>query len=563
MNAATPALRSAPALRIALTAVLAAACGCASGAAGAGDVLVGDPVGDTEDAGPEPGPATYTNPILFADYSDPDAVRVGDDYWMTSSSFSQVPGLPILHSRDLVNWTLDGHALPRLVPEGTYGTPQHGKGVWAPSLRFHGDRYWIYYPDPDFGIYVITASDPRGPWTDPVLVAGGKGLIDPCPFWDDDGRVYLLHAWAMSFAGVNNRLTLLRLTADGIGVAEDLGVIIEGDALPGYNTLEGPKVYRRNGWIYVFAPAGGVAGGWQSVFRAHDLRGPYEARIVMDQGTTAINGPHQGALVDTPSGEWWFLHFQDRGVYGRVVHLQPVAWKDDWPVIGEDPDGDGKGQPVLVHQRPDLPAQPDAAPPTSDGFDSTTLGLQWQWQANPDVAWASLADVPGSLRLFAQPEPKPGNLYDAPSLLLQKFPAEAFHVTTLLDATGLAEGESAGLLVFGNDYTWLGLKRIDGVATLTLADGTGALLGLPRRETAIALPAGAADSPIRLRVTVRAGGLCRFGFSVDGVQFAPADTADFQATAGRWIGAKVGLFASSSAGPGAGHADFAEVVVAP
>jgi beta-xylosidase len=151
---------------------------------------------------------TYKNPVLHADYSDPDVVRVGDDYWLVSSSFNHVPGLPILHSRDLVNWELVGHALPRLLPENIFNTPQHGKGVWAPSIRFHAGKYWIYYPDPDFGIYLVTATDPRGPWSAPVLVKGGRGIIDPCPFWDDDGRVYLIHGWAASRANIKNVLTL-------------------------------------------------------------------------------------------------------------------------------------------------------------------------------------------------------------------------------------------------------------------------------------------------------------------------------------------------------------------
>ena len=131
---------------------------------------------------------TFTNPVIHADYSDPDVVRTGSDYYMVSSSFSAVPGLPILHSRDLVNWSLVNHALRRLVPEDVFRVPRHGAGVWTPSIRHHAGKYWIYYPDPDFGIYVITATDPRGEWSTPVLVKGGKGLIDPCPLWDDDGR---------------------------------------------------------------------------------------------------------------------------------------------------------------------------------------------------------------------------------------------------------------------------------------------------------------------------------------------------------------------------------------
>src|SRR5688572_24086343 len=177
------------------------------------------------------GDGSYRNPILHADYSDPDAIRVGDDFWMVSSSFSHVPGLPILHSTDLVNWNLVAHALPRLEPADTFAIPQHGKGVWAPAIRHHAGKFWIYYPDPDFGLYLVTAADPRGPWSPPVLVRPGRGLIDPCPLWDDDGSVYLIHGWAKSRAGISNVLTLLKLTSDGRAVAEDLGVVVDGHQL--------------------------------------------------------------------------------------------------------------------------------------------------------------------------------------------------------------------------------------------------------------------------------------------------------------------------------------------
>ena len=164
---------------------------------------------------PDLGDGQYRNPVLHADYSDPDVVRVGADYYMVASSFHCAPGIPILHSRDLVNWRIVGHALRRQVPEEVFAVPQHGKGCWAPALRFHDGKFWIYYPDPDFGIYLTTAADPAGEWSPPVLVKAGRGLIDPCPLWDDDGPVYLVHAWAKSRAGFNNVLTLVRLSADG------------------------------------------------------------------------------------------------------------------------------------------------------------------------------------------------------------------------------------------------------------------------------------------------------------------------------------------------------------
>jgi beta-xylosidase len=259
---------------------------------------------------PDLGDGAYKNPVLNADYSDPDVICAGDDYWMTASSFNHVPGLPVLHSRDLVNWALVNHALPLLVPRGHFSSVHPGHGVWAPSLRHHAGKFWIYYPDPDFGLYAITASDPRGKWSAPVLVKGGKGLIDPCPLWDDDGQVYLAHGWAKSRSGICNRLTLHRLAPDGLETMDEGRVIINADSLPGWNWLEGPKLYKRNGWYYIFAPAGGVESGWQAVFRSHLPDGPYEHRIVLEQGGSPINGPHQGAWIETPAGEHWFLHFQ-------------------------------------------------------------------------------------------------------------------------------------------------------------------------------------------------------------------------------------------------------------
>lgn len=504
---------------------------------------------------PDRGDGTYRNPVLFADYSDPDAIRVGDDYWLTASSFSHVPGLPILHSRDLVNWTLVNHALPRLAPEEVFRTPQHGKGVWAPSLRHHAGKFWIYYPDPDFGIYLVTATDPRGAWSAPQLVKGGRGLIDPCPLWDDDGRVYLIHAWAHSRANVKNSLTLLELDADGTRVIDNFGYIINGDKLPGYTTLEGPKLCKHHGWYYVFAPAGGVSTGWQSVFRAKNPRGPYEDRIVLAQGSTPVNGPHQGALVDTPSGESWFLHFQEMDAYGRVMHLQPVRWENDWPLVGTGVEtGAVKGEPVRMHSKPGLPRQAIAAPATSDEFDAPHLGLQWQWQANPAENWYSLSARPGALRLFAQPEPRPGNLYDAPHLLMQKFPAPEFVATTRIELAGQAEGDAAGLIVFGFDYAWLGWRQRGAGAELVLATRSEARKGAPQE---IAVVAAGRNLPRFLRVTVRAGARCQFSSSDDGEHFVEIGEV-FVATPSRWVGAKLGVFASSAgpAGASGGYADF-------
>jgi len=513
---------------------------------------------------PDLGDGTFLNPVLFADYSDPDVIRVGADYWMTASSFSHVPGLPILHSRDLVNWTLVGHALPRLEPDEVFRTPQHGNGVWAPAIRHHDGRFWIYYPDPDFGIYVTTAVDPRGEWSPPVLVLPGKGLIDPCPLFDHDGGVWLVHAWAKSRAGFNNVLTLRRLRADGLAAADDGGtIIIDGNDLPGYRTLEGPKIFKRGDEYLIFAPAGGVTPGWQTVFRAMDVRGPYTSRIVLDQGQTSVNGPHQGAWVDTPSGQDWFLHFQDRGPYGRIVHLEPMTWGDDgWPVIGWDPDGNGRGEPVARWRKPDLPPQPVAVPPTSDEFENERLGLQWQWQANPESAWWSMRDVPGTLRLYPQPLPgEAANLWPVASLLLQKPPAEAFQATTQMSFAPERIGDRAGLLVFGTDYAWVGVERTPAGSAVVLRTCLGARDGGEERAVA-SLPAPDIG-PVQLRVEWRPGGSCRFGVSTDGGAVFRYFDETFTARPGRWVGAKVGQFAATGEADTTAAADVGWFRVAP
>jgi beta-xylosidase len=505
---------------------------------------------------PGRGDGTYTNPVLYADYSDPDVIRVGRDYFMTASSFNAVPGLPILQSADMVHWRLIGHALPRLSPEDLFATPQHGKGPWAPALRHHDGRFWVYYPEPDLGIFVITASNPAGPWTAPVLVKAGKGLIDPCPLWDEDGKVYLVHAWARSRAGLANVLTLNRLSPDGLRTLDGGTIIIDGEKIPGYRTLEGPKFYKRDGEYWIFAPAGGVKNGWQSVFRSKAVAGPYESRIVLEQGTTDINGPHQGAWVSTPSGEDWFFHFQDLDAYGRVVHLQPMKWRDDgWPVMGVDADGDGKGEPVQRWRMPGTGAPPRVdAPPTTDEFSGGRPGLQWQWQANPGADWMSLGDAPGSLRLHARPAPVADSLWMVPNLLLQKWPAPAFVATTAIDFSRALEGESAGLVVFGQDYAWLGLRKTTTGLRLVLNVAKDARNGGPQAEVS----SQEVTSPVaHLRVTVTAGGTCRFSVSQDNRTFAPVG-AEFVARPGVWVGAKVGVFAvAQPAAAKLGSADWA------
>ena len=502
---------------------------------------------------PDRGDGTYTNPVIFADYSDPDVVRVGDDFYLVSSSFNCLPALPILHSKDLVNWTIIGHVFDRF-PYGQFDLPQHGDGVWAPSIRYHKGLFYVYYGDPDYGIFMARARNPAGPWSALVCVQKAKGWIDPCPFWDDDGKAYLVHAWAKSRAGVNSMLTMNRMSADGTKLLDDGKMVVDGrnGKCP---TLEGPKMYRKSGYYYILAPAGGVSHGYQLAFRSRNVYGPYEARTVMDQGDTEINGPHQGGWVELKSGENWFVHFQDREAYGRVVYLEPVKWVDDWPVIGMAKDGQGKGEPVLAGKKPDVGGSyPAAEPQTSDEFNSWRLGLQWQWEGNPNAEWMSLEERPGWLRLYSQRLPDAGtNLWSVPNLLLQKLPAPEFTVTTKVDFDRLGAGQKAGLLMMGSSYAYIAVERTSTSNRVVEVSCQGADKGGKEVEKG---SAACARGDLWLRVKVNAGAICQFSYSGDGKEFVSVGEP-FTATAGRWMGAKVGLFSEANANvEPQGYADF-------
>jgi beta-xylosidase len=486
------------------------------------------------------GDGRYKNPVLHADYSDPDAIRVGDTYYMTSSSFNSAPGLPLLQSKDMVNWELVGHALPRLVPFDHFAQPRPGDGVWAPCLRYHDGKFWIFYPDPDFGVFVTTAQRFTGPWSTPQLLLPGKGIIDPTPLWDDDGKAWLLHGWAKSRAGINNLLTLRGMAPDASHLLDTQGrTVIDGNKIPGYRTLEGPKFYKANGYYYVFAPAGGVEEGWQAVFRSRSIDGPYEVRTVMDQGKTPINGPHQGAWVRAQDGSDWFLHFQDKNAYGRVVHLQPMRWVDDWPVIGEDGPQPGIGQPVLAYKKP-VAGFPARLPATSDEFNAPQLGLQWQWNANGDARWYSLAQRPGMLRLYTQVVlDAAGYVRASPSILSQKLPAPVFSVNTRIELNDAVDGDRAGLILNAMQYAWLGLRKSGDATQLVYTTCTPARVVCKEASTVVLAQA---PNALYLRMNVVDGALATFSYSTDNVNFTPA-AQPFMASKGRWVGAQVGLFA--------------------
>lgn len=492
---------------------------------------------------PDNGDGTYTNPVLYADYSDPDVCAVGEDYYLTASSFNCIPGLPILHSKDLVNWQIIGYALQEQEPKELFDKPQHGKGVWAPAIRYHKGEFYIYWGDPDLGIFMVKAKDPAGEWSKPVCVISGKGMIDPCPLWDDDGKCYLVNGWANSRCGFNSVLSVRELSADGTHVISQPRIVFDGGQVN--HTSEGPKFYKRDGYYWIMNPAGGVEMGWQLAMRSKSPYGPYEWKRVMWQGKTDINGPHQGAWVHTALGEDWFLHFNDKGAYGRVVYLQPVDWSSGWPIMGNH------GEPYTKYRKPlTMNHEQIINPQESDEFNDG-LGLQWQWHANYHQFYGQ-PTADGCYRLYTIEQPKDfKSLWDVPNLLLQKPTAPRFTATAKVRFASKEDGQYSGLVMMGRDYSALVICRQGDEFLLQRHTAMGADEGMAEtQQTLTTLQPTDCDTipyapaiylDLYLRMTVK-DGICTYSYSLDGKRFKQAGE-QFKMRQGKWIGAKFGFVA--------------------
>ena len=523
----------------------------------------------------------YKNPILYADYSDPDAIRVGEDYFMVASSFSNAPGLPLLHSKDLVNWKVVNYCVDK-IPEFRYRNPIHGCGVWAPSIRYHDGLFYVCFPMPDEGIYMTTAKDPFGKWSEPVNIRPGAGWIDPCPFWDEDGKAYLVAGVAKSRIGYKSVLHIVEMQPDGMGLIGEEVKIFDGNENDQV-TIEGPKMYKRNGWYYVFAPAGGVKTGWQTILRSKSPWGPYEYKVVLRQGDSPVNGPHQGAWVDTVTGEDWFLHFQDVYAAGRICHLQPMHWENDWPIIGVNKPGNEYGEPVMEYRKPDIgktakeledkEKYPVCEPDTTDEFTQDKLGLQWQWNANPDADWAEFSvDAAGDkaengsyIKLNAVAASQLRPIGDYRNLLLQKWPAPEFCCVTKMNFSGLKDGDFAGVVSLGMEYSAMGIERKSGRYILKMVTAKQDFdCDVPYTDenvTLVALEDGVDEfdisKDIYFRYTVKCTGYedhsemnvpvksvpkesITMEISFDGRDYVHEFSIDSKA--GRWVGVKNGMF---------------------
>ncbi|MCR5051055.1 MAG: glycoside hydrolase 43 family protein [Paludibacteraceae bacterium] len=445
--------------------------------------------------------------LIPYDYPQPDVTQVDQDFYMVYSTFAMTPGLQILQSRDGLSWNIVDAALPDTIPGyGHKDGCRAGCGVWAPSIRYYDGRFYIFYGDPDIGIYCIRSANTKSipcQWEPAVLVKRGKGLIDPCPLWDKDGRVYLVHAYAGSRAGIKSLLAVCELSSDALSVLCEDRIVFDGHV--GNPTCKGPKFYKIDGWYYIFCPAGGVRDGWQLCLRSRSPYGPYEAKRVLEQGSTDVNGPHIGAWV------WdMFYHTQKLDVAGQILHVQPLRWSRGWPIIGNN------GEPAATFNRKMESRKfeiPDGYKhiPERDDFDAQEIFPYWQWSGNRQARFAACHADSSFLRLFTYPVE---NLQNAPNLLLRKIPAgRAFQIETRVRFTPLERNsnhEQAGFIVYGRQSRLLPVPD----------DGRWWLL----------------------RIIVSENQTCRLYRSLDGRAWEMT-SEPFRVVPGEWMGARVGFYA--------------------
>lgn len=408
----------------------------------------------------------YNNPVILSDYSDPDVIRKGDNFYMITSSFNHTPGVPVLKSKNLVDWKIIHYIYDEL-PFKRFNQVCHGAGAWAPSIRYHNGLFYAVIPFPDEGIYVACCSDiDKGNWSKLWCLIDEKGIEDPCPIWVKD-KCYMVVAFVKSRIGFNSMLAVYEVSPDLKTKLSDYKIIFDGhNTQP---TIEGPKFYFRNNYFYIMAPAGSVKTGWQTCLRSKNVYGPYEDKIVMMQNDSKINGPHQGALIDISKNQWAFIHFQDMGPYGRVIHLQPVKWINDWPICGEVKDELLAGTPYSSYEYL-INKKSNYFIPVSDKFEGNKLSFLWQTPANKTGHWY---DVNNSLTLYCiySGDKAYNALNHTPNLFLTKLALYSFTIKTQCILDLINDGDEVGLCYMGINYQYICVKRIEGKYHLQLKQG--------------------------------------------------------------------------------------------
>jgi len=416
---------------------------------------------------PDNGDGTFTNPIMWGDWPDPDVIRVGDDFYFISTSMHYVPGCPIAKSKDLVNWEMAGYVIQHYNEDPRYnmtGGTLYLNGSWAATIRYHNGLFYVGFCTP-YGLGIpeghfsmCTAKDIKGPWTRTIFP---EYLYDPGLLFDDDGKVYVVHG--------QSTLYVTELNADALSVKGPKVKIIE------HTQQEGSHVYKINGKYYILGAAGGTQGR-QVCLRSDNIYGPYESKVVInDDSTYPGNGLHQGGMVQLKNGEWWFIIMQDRGPFGRVPNLEPVTWVDGWPMIGE------KGKGVVTFHKPNVGrVYPIKVPATSDEFNRTTLGLQWQWNHNPDPEKWSLTNRPGYLQLKAG---KASDLTKARNTLTQRVQGPNSEGIVEIDVRGLKNGNVAGLGVFQKPYAFVAVRQEGKDREIVMVNDNKTITTIPEKFT--------------------------------------------------------------------------------
>lgn len=481
---------------------------------------------------------TYKNPVIFADYSDPDVIRVGEYFYLVSSSFNFVPGVPVLRSKNLVEWELVNYVIKKLPFKRFSERICLDDGAWAPSIREHGGKFYCVIPFPEDGIYVSETDDIEGEWSPLRPLIKGRGIIDPCPIWDN-GRCYVAVGFARSRIGFNSKLGLYEVSCDLTKCLSD-GYEIIYDGRNNNPIIEGPKFYKRGKYFYILAPAGSVKGGWQVALRSENVHGPYESKIIMMQGDSLVNGPHQGALVDTADGRDWFLHFQDRRVYGRIVHLQPVTWIDDWPVCGKTSYDGIAGSPVDEGEYP-VDIVTHAELPTVDSFEGG-LSPMWQTPANPVEGWGTVGHGL-TLNCLNSGE----RIERMINVLTTMVVGESFNSGCKFALCGKEEGDEAGFGITGKNSAFVSVVYTGGGYllryTLSGEEGEKVILQKPLESGEVTVTINGVNHDIyRLQCT----------FSVDGEELSHR----FEAREGVWVGARFCLFARNKKSRSGGTAKF-------
>jgi beta-xylosidase len=402
------------------------------------------------------GNGTYTNPVIPADFPDPDVILVGDTYYFVSTTMFVFPGVTILKSKDLVNWEYCSNAVPRFDFSKCYNLEdcqRYGHGQWATSLKYHNGKFYLLFITLDEGGFICSASKAEGPWEIKKLP---KGFYDPGLFFDTDGRIYVAHGYS--------KISITELDANFAPVSKD-SLVYTGDIRKG---LEGSHVYKINGYYYLYCTYGGLD-GIQVALRAKNIYGPYEQQVVIRDTTKGINfGIHQGALIQTPKGEWWTVLFVDSGPFGRFPSLQPVKWVNDWPMVGIN------GKAVTTYKKPLTDKNyPVTSLPVSDEFNAKKLGMQWGWNHNPDTLHWSLTQKPGHLRIITSRVVT--NLREAPNMLTQR-PFAKYNqnipttATTKIDVSGMKDGDISGLTVFQEPYAFIAVRQENGLKYIEMVN---------------------------------------------------------------------------------------------